>query len=248
MLRTSYLNIKTDSAASILNRSALSCNIKSEDEIMKKSIGSIVLMLVFIALGLSGCAPPSSPVSPTSTPSPIPPTIKPIHPDPTHESIRSTQESIIYSTLINEDPSGYLAISKSSIILQKETEYYSEWDNNELGMDISKDILLDYQIINQQSNLIAPTLTINRSYELLDAEDLQSLIPICTDWQKFDQKYPEAGVYTVMSRVGFNIHMTQALIYMAHFCGCECATGDLYLLEYDGHLWRIKETGHLFNY
>jgi hypothetical protein len=44
---------------------------------MKKSIRSVFIVLVFLTILLSGCAPASTPVPSTFTPSPIPPTFTP---------------------------------------------------------------------------------------------------------------------------------------------------------------------------
>jgi hypothetical protein len=53
--------------------------IKSKgDKVMKKSIGSVFLAFVLLTVVLSGCAPASTPVPPTLTFTPIPPTDTPV--------------------------------------------------------------------------------------------------------------------------------------------------------------------------
>ena len=44
---------------------------------MKKSIGSVFLVFVFLTVLSSGCAPATTPIPPTFAPSPIPPTATP---------------------------------------------------------------------------------------------------------------------------------------------------------------------------
>jgi len=61
------------------NRWAVPCIIKSKgDKVMKKSIGLVFLVFMFLTVLLSGCAPVSTPIPPTFTS--VPPTDTPIPP------------------------------------------------------------------------------------------------------------------------------------------------------------------------
>jgi hypothetical protein len=66
---------------------AQSCVFESKGaSVMKKSIKSVVFVLIFLTVLLSSCAPAPTPIPPTFTPSPIPPTITPsptFTPEPT---------------------------------------------------------------------------------------------------------------------------------------------------------------------
>jgi hypothetical protein len=49
-------------------------------------------------------------------------------------------------------------------------------------------------------------------------------------WKVFHKKYPTAGGFITLSRVGFNKEKTQSLIYVAHNCGWLCGEGNYILL------------------
>jgi len=49
-----------------------------------------------------------------------------------------------------------------------------------------------------------------------------------------------------VSRVGFNVIKTEALIYVESYCGALCGSGDLFLLRKNGDRWEIVATQDLW--
>ena len=59
-------------------------------------------------------------------------------------------------------------------------------------------------------------------------------------WEAFYRKHPGATGFLVLSRVGFNREMNQALVYRAFSCGSTCGYGSYVLLVKEDGVWKIK--------
>jgi len=58
-------------------------------------------------------------------------------------------------------------------------------------------------------------------------------------WNEFYKRHPNSEGVIVLSRVGFNAGMNQALLYIDHTCGGLCGTGHYVLLEKSHGAWRV---------
>lgn len=61
-------------------------------------------------------------------------------------------------------------------------------------------------------------------------------------WLAFRKHYPLAWGYVELSRIGFNPEHTQALVYVTHWCGDGCMSGDVWFLTRTGENWIVAET------
>jgi len=61
-------------------------------------------------------------------------------------------------------------------------------------------------------------------------------------WLAFRKHYPLAWGYAELSRIGFNPEHTQALVYVTHWCGDGCMSGDVWFLTRTGENWMVAET------
>jgi hypothetical protein len=61
-------------------------------------------------------------------------------------------------------------------------------------------------------------------------------------WLAFRKHYPLAWGYVELSRIGFNPDHTQALVYVTHWCGDGCMSGDIWFLTRTGENWTVAET------
>jgi hypothetical protein len=61
-------------------------------------------------------------------------------------------------------------------------------------------------------------------------------------WLAFRKRYPLAWGYVELSRIGFNPEHTQALVYVTHWCGDGCMSGDVWFLTRTGENWTVTET------
>jgi hypothetical protein len=148
---------------------------------------------------------------------------------------REIEEAGVYSFLLNQDPKGY--IGDSSVIIVLDETYYDSFndDKNILGhlRTLDKSTLADYRVINQKSQKIQYALSLNKPYEIISMDEMNLR-------DKENQDWFNTHTFTVFSRVGFNESFEQALVYVEHNCGGECATGDLYFLKLDKGVWKIK--------
>lgn len=61
-------------------------------------------------------------------------------------------------------------------------------------------------------------------------------------WLAFRKHFPLAWGYVELSRIGFNPEHTQALVYVTHWCGDGCMSGDVWFLTRTGENWTVAET------
>jgi len=151
------------------------------------------------------------------------------------------QESSIYSLLLSQGPEGYIV--GIPIVIQEETEYY-EVENIKLLKQkmpsLENETFINYRTANQESQTINLSLSLSKPYDFVSESELDNLIDEYDIWDKFNQKYPEAHVYTFFSKVGFNTKGNQALVYMAHSCGGECGQGNMFFLVFVNNKWKIE--------
>jgi hypothetical protein len=63
-----------------------------------------------------------------------------------------------------------------------------------------------------------------------------------TFWKGFNQKYPHAAGFTLLSAIGFNEQHRQALVYVGDSCNVLCGAGYLVLLEKKHDKWAAVKT------
>ena len=61
-------------------------------------------------------------------------------------------------------------------------------------------------------------------------------------WRAYYRKYPSSPGFIMLSRVGFNRQMTEAVVYVERACGSLCADGLFKLLEKEGDRWYIRNS------
>lgn len=136
----------------------------------------------------------------------------------------------IYSLVLNKasagEPSQMILLSDSTI----------HWDITQMYKTIQtkfnyidQETLDSYQSLNQEriKLLNIPYLNIKCI-----------LIPEGTEWKK---KFPEASGIYHLSRIGYNLDCTQALVYVSAYSAPLVASGSLIYLEKEEN-WIIKKT------
>jgi hypothetical protein len=106
---------------------------------------------------------------------------------------------------------------------------------------VSKETLNNYLDRNDKPSQLSPNMQLGVEYVLLSADEQQAIFNQPGGWDAFYKKYPNAGGYTALSRVGFNNSLDQALIYVANMGGPLMGAGYYYLLEKKDGEWRIIE-------
>lgn len=153
---------------------------------------------------------------------------------------RKAEETNIYSVLLNQDPQGYIGDSPGIIIVDKTVTYMASFsDSEENGIledlpTLEKETLVDFRRINQREEILKFNLSLKKPYEIISLEEI--------DKRKSENSDNWLTTYTTtsFSGIGFNKTLTQAFVYMEHYCGGECATGDWYFLIRDKNGWKVE--------
>ena len=157
-------------------------------------------------------------------------------------ALSDSEEYRVYSTIINS----WVDESKLLFILDRTSDSYSPHDllqayQQQREPHLSKVTLLDFKRKNAQAREISQDLDLHFPYKLLNRDAVEEIFKEgCSGWCKFLERYPEAGGYISISRVGFNQMGTQALVYIAYGCGGLCGSGGYMVLAKENGLWKIK--------
>ncbi|MBN8656417.1 MAG: hypothetical protein J0M11_11815 [Anaerolineae bacterium] len=151
---------------------------------------------------------------------------------------RNVEESKVYSALINkqlEDPLGYLSLGEPIVFINY--SYFEDFEDDYLFSTIKSiddETVEDFRKINQTSEMLSTSLTINKQYEYVPLPSDE------TGWLQFQENYPNVITIATLSKIGFNNKLDQALVYMAYYCGDECGLAKIYFLVRKGDLWDVK--------
>jgi hypothetical protein len=135
-------------------------------------------------------------------------------------------EAAVYSALINQQlaiPLSYINIEETIFIVNitYNTTCYICYENisddnlYDAAPSLDKDTVEDFRAVNKEPQTLDLPLSINKPYEYI-------IEPQPDDWNAIGRKHQGALLVTMLSKVGFNKEMDQALVYMAHRCGTEC--------------------------
>lgn len=105
----------------------------------------------------------------------------------------------------------------------------------------SKETLNSFIDRNEKPAPLSPDMQLESEYVLISADEMQTIFHQADGWDTFYKKYPGSGGYTVLSRVGFNDTLDQAMLYVGNMAGPLMGAGFYYLLEKKGGEWRVIE-------
>ncbi len=159
---------------------------------------------------------------------------------------RVVEEAAVYSALINQQlaiPLSYINMEGTVFIVNVtyNTTCYICYENisddnlYDAAPSLDKATVKDFRAVNKESQVLNMPLAINKPYEFIDE-------PSPNDWNAIGHKQAGALLVTMLSKVGFNKEMDQALVYMAHRCGTECGVGIIYFLVREGDTWQVEST------
>lgn len=81
-----------------------------------------------------------------------------------------------------------------------------------------------------------------RKYTLISNQEAKSYFENSNTFLSLREKYPRSsGRITMLSRVGFNKTMNEALVYAWAYCGGDCGGGGYYLLRKEDGIWIVKD-------
>lgn len=163
---------------------------------------------------------------------------------PSTENI-DTEEVIVYAALLQVMYPG------QNIVLEDHTSTSpSSVENTQdtlafvLGemTGVHPDTAASFQVRNDAPHPLKENMQLGLQYTLLDEENMRAIFNINQDgWSMFYSRYPNSPGITSLSRVGFNMDMDQALIYIgnqSHWLG---GAGYYILMEKESGIWLVDQ-------
>lgn len=112
----------------------------------------------------------------------------------------------------------------------------------------SDETLEDYSERNKTNRWLNRRFDVNFKYIIVDVREIKPLLHDWTpvgEWKGFKEKYPTAAGFIMLSRIGFNAPMDEALVFVSWSCGPLCGYGDFFLLGKKDDQWNIIYRGRL---
>lgn len=103
---------------------------------------------------------------------------------------------------------------------------------------LAEGVAEDYNVRNIKPSRLKDSFKLNLKHVMLKKPELDKIFNGGGGWEEFYKRYPGSSGFIILSRVGFNAVMNQALVYIHHGCGGLCGTGHYVLLEKSGNDWR----------
>ncbi|HET6975131.1 MAG TPA: hypothetical protein VFI24_02325 [Pyrinomonadaceae bacterium] len=97
----------------------------------------------------------------------------------------------------------------------------------------------DYNARNNEPARLKESFDLKLKYILVDDKEIKKIFDVGRNWEEFYKRYPGSRGFILLSRVGFNAEMNQALVYIQHSCGGLCGTGNYMLLEKKDDRWQV---------
>lgn len=160
-------------------------------------------------------------------------------PTPSEADIEK-EEQAIYSF--------FMPVSGTALILQSTSTGMSE-ENPQQAIDyvksgltgVSNETLKNFLERNKQPSQLSNDMQLGIDYVLLGEEELYK-ITSQPDWlEVLNQKYPNSNGYIMLSRVGFNKSLDQAVIYVGNMLAPLSGAGYYYLMEKDNGEWKMMQ-------
>ena len=151
------------------------------------------------------------------------------------------EEQAVYAFFVGEGTGTSLILEETasgigSDDIQQTREYLKS------GLpDLSRETLNSFTERNQESTPLSQDMQLGVKYELLSHEDLAE-ISSQPSWNEIlNERYPGSNGYLILSRVGFNHSLDQAVIYVGQVAGPLMGSGSYYMLEKQNGEWIIKD-------
>jgi len=119
--------------------------------------------------------------------------------------------------------------------------------------DLSDELISDYESKLAKPIELTRCFEISLKYALLSGSEFNTIFSRPhginqerEEWDKFYQKFPKSGGYVSLSNVGFDKSITQALVYMVHWCGELCGTGHYVKLSKSDGKWTVTAVGMMW--
>lgn len=186
-------------------------------------------LLLLVLLSLAACTGQATPVPQTTTP-PV-----------------NLEEQAVFAALLQQKYG-----STNSLVLRDTTATDAEGvSNTETVLQyvlknthgLEADTLDNFRVRNVTATLLSNDMNLGAGYVLLHQSDLNQIFAQNQDgWQVFYERFPDAPGILSLSRVGFNAHFDQALVYLGIQSQWLNGSGHYFLLEKVKGIWTIDQT------
>ena len=151
------------------------------------------------------------------------------------------EEQAVYSFFVGEGTGISLILEETASGLSvDDIQQTREYVKSGLP-DLSGETLNSFVERNQEPTLISTDMNLLVEYRLLSHEDLAE-ISSQPNWNEIlNERYPGSNGYLILSRVGFNKSLDQAVIYVGQVAGPLMGSGSYYMLEKQSGKWIIKD-------
>lgn len=170
------------------------------------------------------------------------------------------EEYAAYSALLNQK---FIKASMKLIVIQEQTQtyIYNHQSQDEHATYVIEQLsplfpstLKDFLTKNTELSKLSGQFNLRIPYLILAKTRIEESFKSATAgidslnsaWQEFYKKHPDSSGYIVLSRVGFDAEMKQAMVYVADYCGGLCAEGRYVLMTKDQNSWKIDKELHLW--
>ena len=155
------------------------------------------------------------------------------------------EEYVVYSAMI---PEVYSEFESRFMLITNPT---SRWPHQIAKKEfqfryptpvVSQETLDDFLSRNKTSRWLTRKFDLTVDYALTDYGELKRLIGFSNpldDWKEFFKQYPAVHGFIHFSRVGFDQHMNQALVYAGWRCPGLCGQWEFILLEKSNRVWKV---------
>jgi len=107
----------------------------------------------------------------------------------------------------------------------------------------------DYSKRNKSNRWLERRLDLKTEYVIVDFREIEKTFPqLDPNYppKPFSEKYPGAGGFIRLSRVGFNGQLDEALILATWSCGMLCGQGELLFFTKRNGVWTVVNRAMLF--
>lgn len=107
---------------------------------------------------------------------------------------------------------------------------------------IANETFEDYKLVDSQPLDISNRFSLNRKYILISNQEAKSYFENSNAVLSLRNKYPDSsGRILMLSRVGFNKKLDEALVHVWAYCGGDCGGGGYYLLRKENGVWKVRD-------
>jgi len=161
-------------------------------------------------------------------------------PAPTNAEVER-EEQAVYSFFLGKGPGSVLILEQtSSSISDNEPDELRKLIKSNFA-DISNETVDSFVSRNSSPSKLSSNMNLGVEYHLLSRDELAE-ISSQPNWNEIlQERYPNSGGYFILSHVGFNNTLDQAVIYVGWVGGPLMGSGSYYLMEKVNGEWLMMQ-------